>query len=299
MTITIKQLQHVIAIVEHDGYRNAAKANYITQAGVSNSIKTLENIIGEKIFKPTHKTTLTPYGKIVLPWIRDFVRHYERLNNSLIELADGNVGDLKVCCQTSILNDCMPTILNDFKSKYNNVNISLSESNITRIHERVLDNEIDIGICSRVHGLSDKVEFMNLYKDRLGVIVSQDHPLAGQDMISLQDIHAYDFISNGLTINLANDMDSITPFNQRAVQHVDSLLSLIVSVEMGMGVSIASGGKTIKSMNNKVTWIPLEAPVYFRQVGVLFHKNSINHPTIPLFVDSCLRFIKLQSQIDN
>ncbi|MGB1360954.1 MAG: LysR family transcriptional regulator [Alphaproteobacteria bacterium] len=294
MSITVKQLQHIISVIENDGYRNAAKSEFITQAGISNSIRTLENHLGQKIFKPSYKIALTPYGEIALPWIKEFVEHYGRLSSFLTELADGNAGILRVSCLPTILNDCVPTILNSFKDKYKNVNVILSDHPINRIHSRLLSNETDVAISTPPHDLSDKIEFIELYNEPLGFLLPKSHPLAKKQSLSVDDVKEYNFISNGMTLNINHDPE-IKKLNNRAIQYVDNILSLITMVEMNVGISIMAKG-LMPSLGNNIKWVPISANTNSRKIGIMFHKTKTEHPTLQLFIDICKKELYTDKQ---
>jgi DNA-binding transcriptional LysR family regulator len=69
-SVTLTQLEHVLATHRAGSFSRGARACGITQAALSNSIAKLEEELGERIFaRTTRRIALTPFGEQLLPHV--------------------------------------------------------------------------------------------------------------------------------------------------------------------------------------------------------------------------------------
>lgn len=75
--MTLQQLRYAVAIVDHKSMNKAAAELFITQPGLSHTIKDLENEIHTEIFKRSSKgIVITPEGEEFLGYARQMLDHY-------------------------------------------------------------------------------------------------------------------------------------------------------------------------------------------------------------------------------
>ena len=69
--------------MEEGGFRAASHRANRSQAALSTSIKELERILGQALFEPGNKSTLTAFGKICLPQVIQFLNVYHVFNSDI------------------------------------------------------------------------------------------------------------------------------------------------------------------------------------------------------------------------
>ena len=75
-----RQLETFVEVCEQMSFTKAASNLYISQQGVSKSIKTLEDELGAPLFLRTNSSiTLTNYGVILLRYAEELVRGYTKV----------------------------------------------------------------------------------------------------------------------------------------------------------------------------------------------------------------------------
>ena len=67
----ISQLQHLLAVVEHGGFRRAAEAVHLTQPALTKSVQNLEESFGTPLLERRARPIVpTPFGEIVIAGAR-------------------------------------------------------------------------------------------------------------------------------------------------------------------------------------------------------------------------------------
>ena len=144
--IKIQQLRYFIAVVKHNGFRSSTKETLRTQAALSQSIRALEETLGQKLFDKKNKLALTPYGKMCLPKIHSFLEHYATLQTYMHEMAKGNYGQLRIGCTPSIVQKILPKILPNYTMLYPDIKVSLQDDTSEQIYQKLINGTIDIAI---------------------------------------------------------------------------------------------------------------------------------------------------------
>ncbi|MGB1361024.1 MAG: LysR family transcriptional regulator [Alphaproteobacteria bacterium] len=283
MKIKLQYLEHFIAIAEYKGYRNASKHIGKTQAALSASMKELEKILGKELFTKGHKVSLTPLGKLCLPRAKETLANYQRLQDFMIDTSSGKIGNIRIGCMPSAVQNILPKILPPFTNDNPNVKISLIDNSSSNLYDKLLNNQIDLAIITKPKKLDKKVKFIPIHYDVLGVMCSKSNPLAKRKTVSFNDLKNQPFISNNITLFM-NEME-IRNLNENAIHHVENVLSLNTSVSLNLGITII-GEMAMDKNNNDLVWIPLSSNIN-RVIGAMYVELYDNTPII----DSLLSYI--------
>ncbi|MBR4040303.1 MAG: LysR family transcriptional regulator, partial [Clostridia bacterium] len=100
---TLKQLSIFISVAEKLRMSEAAKALYVSQPTVSQTISDLEYELGVELFERGHKQLLlTPHGQLLLTHARKVMQQYEIMNAAVKDATPSR--ELRIGCTLSIAN---------------------------------------------------------------------------------------------------------------------------------------------------------------------------------------------------
>src|SRR5690606_14764748 len=99
-------------------------------------------------FRSSQGVTLTPAGDAFLRHARVVMRQLEHLRGEMREFACGIKGLVKVCANTTAMNEFMPNILARYLSAHADVNVELRERLSHQVVKAVLEGVADIGITA-------------------------------------------------------------------------------------------------------------------------------------------------------
>ena len=125
-------------------FSEAAEALFISQSAVSQSIKTLEKRLNQKLFiRSTKRVSLTKEGELLLKHIEPAINLITRGENQLC--ADPKVGvQLRIGSTDTICRYYLVSYLNNFHKKYPNIHIKVSNGTSIQCAKMLERNEVDV-----------------------------------------------------------------------------------------------------------------------------------------------------------
>jgi DNA-binding transcriptional LysR family regulator len=133
LPFTLQQLRILKAVATEKSFTKAAEILYISQPSLSKQIKTLEkNLDILLINRENNKISLTENGKIFLQYSERILALCEESCRALIDLKNGDRGNLTVGASQTIGTYLMPRFLASVCSKLSS-NRFKSSSKLTRI----------------------------------------------------------------------------------------------------------------------------------------------------------------------
>ncbi len=240
---TVHQLTVFRTVAHHLSYTKAAEALYLSQPAVSQQVKTLELLLGLRLFERSGRgIVLTLAGE-------EFLRHTERLLALLTETApmvreihDLERGSIVVGASTSAGTYVLPPLLGSFHARYPRVHVTLLVANRHAIEESLLSREVDLAVLSLIEQQAQfTVEFLMPYE--LLVVAAPSHRLAGRAALTLKDVHQETFLlrEQGSGSRLDTDqhlLDEGLPF--RASLELDSIEAIKEGVIAELGIAVLS-----------------------------------------------------------
>lgn len=234
-------------------FTKAAEELHMTQPAVTFQIRQLEEQFNTRLFDRTHnKVTLTDVGKQVYSYSDRILKLYEEMTRNITEMTGDVSGSVTLGASTTIAEYMLPLLIGEFKNKFPEVMINLRESNTEDIVSMVENNDIDLGIVEgSVNNKNLVVEECKM--DHLVVIMPNDHILANEKTLRVEDFVSYPFISRE---HGSGTQEVITTYVEKHGNGEDLNVCFELSspeaikgaVEAGMGLSIVSRATIIKEL---------------------------------------------------
>ena len=143
-----RQLENFVEVCEKMSFTKAANNLYISQQGVSKSIKALEEELGVRLFFRTNSSlALTNYGTILLQHARGLVKDYTAILTEINEEKNRDKDSITVGLTSGVSNFLPVNLFEDYLQSHPKIRISIREYNDTTVDEALLNGEIDIGFC--------------------------------------------------------------------------------------------------------------------------------------------------------
>lgn len=134
----------------------------ISQPAVSQSIQTLENELGGKLFVRTQKgVVLTNEGKELYAYIKEGMTYFINGTNKFMSLKNLENGLLNIGASASISENYLMRYLNKFRKLYPNVKISIVNDLTDNLLKELRNGNLDIVIASMNNNIKDlKIEYI-------------------------------------------------------------------------------------------------------------------------------------------
>ena len=192
-----RQLETFVEVCEQMSFTKAASNLYISQQGVSKSIKTLEDELGVSLFLRTNSSiSLTNYGVILQRYAEDLVNNYTKVLTEINTEKNRDRNGITLGFPNGIANYFPAEIFETYLKSHPNVRISIREYADTEVDEALVRGDIDIGFCV-VPVDKEKLNIQHTHNMNLYFMLSEAHPLAGEASLDLRQLKNDSFIAMG------------------------------------------------------------------------------------------------------
>ncbi|WP_107925009.1 LysR family transcriptional regulator [Lysinibacillus parviboronicapiens] len=273
----LRDLKAFMGVVEHGSFTKAASESFVSQPSLSKSIKKLEDTLHvELLNRSTRNVDLTDAGNIVYKQGLKIMRSVHDLHILLDDLLNIKTGSIKLGIPPLIGTLFFPEIARKFHKQYPEVHLELVERGAKMIGTLVDNGEVDMGIVVLP---TDERKFLvqSFVEDQFFVFINEQHPLAMQDYILLQDLKNESFITLTEEFTLH---DYVIKSCKRAgfnpiIGYKSSQWDLIVElVSSNLGVTLLPYSIAAKQTNQNVKIIPLLNFDMPWRLGVITKKNT-------------------------
>ncbi len=190
-------LKVFLTVAGEKSFSRAAGKLGRTQPAISLAVQRLENELGEKLIDRSAKELLlTDAGEIVIDYARRFENMQRELSNALVELRDNSSGRLAVGANESTSLYLLEHI-EQYRRLYPKVNVQVRRCLSSRIPQRLLDGDLELGVISYDPQDSHLIAKV-IYIDHLAFIVSPAHRFASRDSVSITELGMETFIAHNV-----------------------------------------------------------------------------------------------------
>ena len=277
MSIDLKQLKYFLAVAEEKSFSRAAERLHISQPPLSQQIMKLESELGVKLFARTTRTfELTVAGKALMSEAADLLGRMRMTIDTIRQIDRGEVGRLRVGIVGSAMWGPIPSLLEEFQTKFPRVTWTLHEMGPTQQYEALRAKQVDVGFWREPKLDEDVLKSDNLrqelcFRENVCVAINEHHPLAKQDAIELIDI------AEEPMLTLALDRSSFprylvqccvkAGFQPTIAQEASEPQTLLAMVGAGLGVAL------MPETTSRIGW-----------PGVVFVPIRTNPPSANLYI---------------
>jgi len=169
-------------------FTKAAAELFVTQPAVTKHVQELENQFGTALFdRRGNQVSLTTAGSLLLRHAETIMATYRQLEFDMNALKGEPGGALRLGASSTVAQYVIPPVLARYHEQSADVSISLLSGNTEQIEQALLNNDIDLGLVEGRTHHSD-IRYTSFVKDELVLICRPDHPLAGRDEITLDEL---------------------------------------------------------------------------------------------------------------
>jgi DNA-binding transcriptional LysR family regulator len=257
LPFTLQQLRILKAVATEKNFTKAAEILYLSQPSLSKQIKTLEkNLDTLLINRESNKISLTENGKVLLQYSERILALCEESCRALIDLKNGERGNLTVGASQTIGTYLMPRVLALFAQNYPQIDLKVQVNSTRIIANSIINREIDIAVVGGEisDDLKKTLSIEDFVYDELSLIISKSHPFAKKKKINKEDLYCLDFITLNSNSTIKKFIDNILVQNQIETQQLKTILQLNsiegikTAVSLGLGAAFVSSSAIEKEI---------------------------------------------------
>lgn len=280
--MTLQQLKYALTIVDCGSMNEAAKQLFISQPSLSETMKELETEIGLDIFLRSNRgIVITPEGEEFLGYARQVTEQFGLLQSKYIDKKVKEKFSVSTQHYTFAVKAFVETVKQIGMEQYE---FAVHETTTISVIENVKNFKSEIGVLYE-NDFNEKVlnkmfkenglEFVELFSCDTFVYLWSGHPLAKQDVITMEELDEYPCLSfdqgKNNSLYLAEEMKSTYEY-RRLIKANDraTLLNLMI----GLNAYTLCSGIICEDLNgNDYKAVPLKETEKMR-IGYIKRKGA-------------------------
>ena len=280
--MTLQQLKYALTIADCGSMNEAAKQLFISQPSLSETMKELETEIGLDIFLRSNRgIVITPEGEEFLGYARQVTEQFGLLQSKYIDKKVKEKFSVSTQHYTFAVKAFVETVKQIGMEQYE---FAVHETTTISVIENVKNFKSEIGVLYE-NDFNEKVlnkmfkenglEFVELFSCDTFVYLWSGHPLAKQDVITMEELDEYPCLSfdqgKNNSLYLAEEMKSTYEY-RRLLKANDraTLLNLMI----GLNAYTLCSGIICEDLNgNDYKAVPLKETEKMR-IGYIKRKGA-------------------------
>ena len=306
LPFTLQQLRILKAIATEKNFTKAAELLYLSQPSLSKQIKTLEkNLDVVLINRENNKISLTDNGKVFLEYSERILALCEESCRALIDLKNGERGNLTVGASQTIGTYLMPRVLALFAQNYPQIDLKVQVNSTRVIAKNVINREIDIAVVGGEipDELKKNLTVENFVEDEFSLIVSKSHPFAAKKIITKEDLYHLNFITLNSNSTIRKFIENILTQNRietkqlKIIMQLNSIEGIKTAVSLGLGAAFVSSSAIEKEIElNTIKILKIENIRITRILSIISNSEYYKAKAFDFFYTELYR---LKDTIEN
>lgn len=238
----LHQLRYVLAVARTSSFTRAAEELFLAQPSLSVQIRKLEDELHVDLFhRLGHGVELTAAGEAFCKQIEPALARLEQARAQAQAVRNMERGQLAIGVLPSVGATILPSVLSGYRGAYPNIEIRLTEHNVSAQLEHMVQNgRLDLAVIRGPWNRSGVTGRLLIREPLLAMLVP-GHRLACRDELRLEELAGEDFIGMQSGYGLRELMDAVCQrhgFSPRVAVETSQLSVLCGMVGSGLGVSV-------------------------------------------------------------
>ncbi|MCM3783113.1 LysR family transcriptional regulator [Neobacillus mesonae] len=295
----LRQLQYFLKVAQKEHVTQAAEELHVAQSAVSRQIHHLEEELGIDLFMQKGRNLqLTPVGQLFCKRVEGILKDLDRAVGEVHEFLDPEKGEIRIGFPHSLGIHLIPSVVSEFRKRYPNVKFKFKQGMFPTLIRDVLSAEVDLAFVSPFPEKHDQIAGDVVLTEELFAILPQNHPLAAEESITLDQLKDDKFIlfSKGYSLRPivwhACLEAGFTPRIAFEGEETDTIRGLVAA---GMGVSVLPEMALFQTNPLQPARVRIKSPKVTRTIGLIHRSDE----KLPLVAQSFRTFLLDYFGLDN
>lgn len=196
--MNIRDFEYLVALAEHNHFRKAAEACFVSQPTLSGQIRKLEDELGTALLeRSSRKVLFTDAGLQLVDQAKRILAEIKLFREMASGQSGEMVGPMHIGFIPTVGPYVLPKIIPSLKEQFPQLELFLHEAQTHELVRRLQDGKLD---CLMLAAVSETEQFkeITLYDEPMSLAVPCDHEWSQHDSIDMQHL-------NGKTVLMLGD----------------------------------------------------------------------------------------------
>lgn len=286
----LRQLRYLTAILQYASFSAAAVHLNVTQPALTKSIRKLEETVGVRLLhrgpggvRPTlYGRNLGAYAKVILSTVEEAKQEIDALRGA-------TRGQLRIGAIPAAMNTLIPWATRAFLVDRPALRLSiiegLNEGLITALTEGTLDLIVAVEPSQRA---PEDLEMQLLEEVEMCIVCAQDHPLADQAEVTLEQLNGFDWV---VPSRLEPDRRQLDNMFTSTGLPAPNVAAETTSVMMLMSMMQKTGYLSYLTHESVALLdgfrvLPLKSPTWTRRTVAMSRQHGPTRPAVRIFLNA-------------
>ncbi|WP_337968152.1 LysR substrate-binding domain-containing protein [uncultured Flavobacterium sp.] len=277
----IYQLEYFIKTAEVLHFTKAAELCFVTQSGLSQQIKKLEEELGMPLFiRIGKKVQLTEAGSVFLIHAKKVIENVQNGKQAIDDLNEMIGGELRIGV-TYIFGLLILPVINAFAKRYQKLKIVVEYGTTEALEQKLLHNELDLVLVISSHEIGLPLQKVPLFTSNMVMAVSKTHSLAALDKIAFKKIEGIPLVLPGKGSNSREFVEELFTKNKMKPKisiELNSIHALLQMVQDSDWATIVAE-KALKDWDNlkaiAITGVPTQRDSFMLTIEGAYQKKAV------------------------
>ncbi|MBP1736813.1 MAG: LysR family transcriptional regulator [Oscillospiraceae bacterium] len=262
--MTLTRIQYFVEAARWENFTEAAKNLYVSQPNLSKQISLMEQEVGVKLFFRVGRTVrLTSAGRVLYELLKDIPDRTAKAFEQARSIGRGDGGSMSIgLLEGQEVNDSILLKLNRFFQDYPGLEFHLERNGFANLRNLLMNGHYDLIITLSFEAEAmEGVRYETIMPQEGAIAINRSNPLSELSELRLEQLREESFV----VISPAESPSGYATFLEQCESHgftpnvvkqLSSLESLLLCVEMGMGVALLDQNTRLEH-NSNVRTVPI------------------------------------------
>ncbi len=185
----LRLLRYFLAVAREQSFTRAARYLHVTQPTLSRQLMDLEEELGQRLLnRETHTITLTPEGRLLRRRAEDILSLVDKTASDFRAMGESIAGDIYLGGGESKAMSLLADTLAELHADYPDIRYHLYTGVAGDVLERLDKGLLDFGVLLQPIDTSGYDSLTLPVRDRWGILMPREHPLAAREAITVSDL---------------------------------------------------------------------------------------------------------------
>lgn len=277
--MNLRDLKYLVALADHKHFGRAAAACFISQPTLSTQIRKLEEELGIALVeRAPRRVMLTPAGRDAAERARRIVADVEEMREAARRSRNPEAGTVRLGIFPTLGPYLLPHVVPRVRESFPQLELLLIEEKTETILRQLREGRLDAGVLALpLH--DDQLHLEFLFEEPFLLAVPETHPLAGDRMLTMQDLahESLLLLEDGHCLrDQALDVCHMAGAGEKSGFRATSLETLRQMVASNVGITLLPllAVKPPVASSQDLRLLPFRAPAPSRRIAMVWRRSS-------------------------